>query len=115
MSTTKKTTSKTTKASKAKQPATTTRQKPAAQRTAPAKATARPRDTNAPVVGSTLTRSFKGKDITVTVTADGFEYDGQTFKSISACARHICGYMISGPVFFKLVEPKAATKPEATA
>lgn len=110
---TKKTTSKTTKASKAKQPATTTRRKPAAQRTATATTTSRPRDTNAPAVGSTLTRSFKGKDIAVTVTADGFEYDGQIFKSSSACARHITGYMISGPVFFKLVTPKAAAKPEA--
>jgi len=113
MSTTKKTTAKKTKTTKAKQPATTTRQKPAATRTAAATATARPRDPNAPAVGSTLTRSFKGKDITVTVTADGFEYDGQTFKSISAVARHITGYAISGPVFFKLVEPKATTKPEA--
>ena len=113
MSTTKKTTSKTTKATKAKQPATTTRQKPAAQRSPTAKATARPRDPHAPAVGTTLTRSFKGKDITVTVTADGFEYEGQTFKSISACARHITGYMVSGNVFFKRVEPKAAAKPEA--
>jgi hypothetical protein len=118
--TTKKTTTKKAKSSKPttskpKKPAPKPRQKPAAKRAAPAKATARPRDPNAPAVGTTLTRSFKGKDIAVKVTADGFQYEGQTFKSISACARHICGYMISGPVFFKLVEPKAATKPEATA
>lgn len=77
-----------------------------------AKATSRPttkqaqRDPRLPAVGTTLTREFKGQQIKVKVTADGFEYDGQTFKSISACARHITGYMISGPVFFKLVEPK---------
>ena len=108
---TKKAASKKATTTKPKK-ATTTRQKPAAKRTAPAKANARPRDPNAPAVGTTLTRSFKGKDIAVKVTADGFQYEGQTFKSISACARHICGYMISGPVFFKLVEPKAAAKPE---
>ena len=99
--------------SKSKKSPTTACQKPAAKRTAPTEATARPRDPHAPEVGTTLTRSFKGKDITVIVTADGFQYDGQTFASISAVARHITGYMISGPVFFKLVEPKAAAKQEA--
>jgi hypothetical protein len=71
------------------------------------------RDPRLPSVGQTLEREFKGKTIKVKVTADGFEYDGQTFKSISACARHITGYMISGPVFFKLVEPKRAAAKEA--
>jgi hypothetical protein len=68
------------------------------------------RDPRLPAVGQTLEREFKGKTIKVKVTAEGFEYDGTTFKSISACARHIVGYMISGPVFFRLVEPK---RPEA--
>jgi hypothetical protein len=68
------------------------------------------RDPRLPAVGQTLEREFKGKTVKVKVAADGFEYDGQTFKSISACARHITGYMISGPVFFRLVEPK---RPEA--
>jgi hypothetical protein len=68
------------------------------------------RDPRLPAIGSVMKRQFKGKEISVKVTADGFEYDGTTFKSISACARHIVGYMISGPVFFKLVEPK---RPEA--
>jgi hypothetical protein len=68
------------------------------------------RDPRLPAIGSVMKRQFKGKEISVKVTADGFEYDGQTFKSISACARHITGYMISGPVFFRLVEPK---RPEA--
>lgn len=107
MTTTKKTTTKKTATSKVRR-ATAPRKKPAAKRPAPAEATARPRDPNAPAIGTTLKRSFKGQDITVKVTADGFVYDGQTFASISACARHITGYMISGPVFFKLTEPKSA-------
>lgn len=111
--TTKKTTSKKAKTAKAKKPAAKPRQKPAAERAASAKTTARPRDPNAPAVGSTLKRSFKGNDITVKVTADGFQFDGQTFGSLTAVARHITGYAISGPVFFKLVEPKAAKKLEA--
>ncbi len=59
--------------------------------------------------GATLTRTYKGREIVVQVRDDGaFLYEGQTFKSISAVAKHIVGYMISGPVFFRLVEPKAA-------
>ena len=111
--TTKKTTTKKAKTTKSKKPAAKPRQKPAAKTTASGKPAGRPRDPNAPAVGTTLTRSFKGQDITVKVTADGFQFDGQTFSSLSALARHITGYMISGPVFFKLVEPKATTKPEA--
>jgi hypothetical protein len=71
------------------------------------------RDPRLPAIGQTLEREFKGKTVKVKVTADGFEHDGQTFKSISACARHITGYMISGPVFFRLVEPKRAAAKEA--
>jgi len=67
------------------------------------------RDPRLPAVGSVLTREFKGKTIEVKVTEDGFEYQDQTFKSISAVARRITGYGISGPVFFRLTdqaEPK---------
>jgi hypothetical protein len=91
----------------------TTTRKPAKKatpaKTAPKRA-AKERDPRLPAVGSKLTRTFKGKSIMVDVTADGFRYEGKTFTSISAVARHIVGYMISGPVFFKLVEPK---RPEA--
>jgi hypothetical protein len=113
-----KTSSKSTKAGKvsksrkvAKPAAPKTRKQPAKTTTAP-KRTPKPtdRDPRLPAVGTTLEREFKGKTIKVKITAEGFEYDGTTFKSISACARHITGYMISGPVFFRLVEPK---RPEA--
>lgn len=113
MSTTKKATSKKAKTTKAKKTSASPRQKPAAKRTAPAKPTTRPRDPNAPAVGTTLKRQFRGQDVAVKVTADGYLLDGQTFRSLTAAARHLTGYAISGPVFFKLVEPKAATKPEA--
>ena len=58
-----------------------------------------------PPSGQKLTREFKGRTVEVLVTADGFEYEDQTFKSISAVARRITGYMVSGPVFFKLDKP----------
>jgi hypothetical protein len=62
-------------------------------------------------VGMVLKRQFKGKDVEVTVDEGGFEYEDQTFKSISAVARRITGYpQISGPAFFKLDEPEASDK-----
>ncbi len=88
------------------------RQEPAAPRAASASAEPRPRDPNAPAVGTTLKRTFKGQNLTIKVTADGYQFDGQTFTSLTAVARHITGYAISGPVFFKLIEPKAASKTE---
>lgn len=63
-------------------------------------------------VGTKLTRTFKGKQILVEVIEGGFKYQGQTFGSISACARHITGYQISGPIFFRLAEPKPAAAEE---
>ena len=100
---TKKTTKKTRPAKKS----TRKTAKPAPKRTS-ARAAGKPakRDPRLPAVGTILTREFKGKTIEVKVTADGFEYGDQTFKSISAVARRITGYMISGPVFFKLDKPE---------
>ncbi len=106
---TKKTTSKASKTSRAAKPkkaVAKSTKTPAPKSKVAAKATAKSQDGARPPVGTRLTRMFKGKEIVVTVTADGFKYEGQTFGSISAVARHITGYMISGPVFFKLVEPK---------
>ena len=62
--------------------------------------------------GTVLKRQFKGREIEVTVTDAGFVYEDVVFRSISAIARRITGYGISGPVFFKLDEPKAS-EPEA--
>ena len=61
-----------------------------------------PRDPRLPAAGSTLTRIYKGQELTVKVLADDFEYQGETFKSLSGLARQIVGYQISGPVFFRL-------------
>lgn len=61
-------------------------------------------------VGQTLTRTFKGKEIAVKVVEEGFVYQDQTFTSLSACARRITGYGISGPVFFKLVSTEKPKK-----
>ncbi|MBZ0269380.1 DUF2924 domain-containing protein, partial [bacterium] len=57
-------------------------------------------------VGTVITRTFRGKEINVTVTDEGFEYDGHVYSSLSALAVEICGYPISGPAFFKLASGK---------
>lgn len=110
MTTTKKTTSKKAKASKARK-ATEPRKKPTAKRTAAVKPKAAPRAAGGPATGTVLHRKYKDRDLEVRVLPEGYEFDGLTFSSLSALAKHITGYpAISGPVFFKLVEPKRTAK-----
>jgi len=52
-------------------------------------------------VGTILTRSYKGQEIKVKVTADGFEWNGESFKSLTAVAKKVTGYpSINGRAFF---------------
>ena len=61
------------------------------------------RDPRIPPVGSTITRKFKGADLHVKLLEDGFEYEGNTFPSISRLAKHITGHQaVNGYAFFKL-------------
>jgi hypothetical protein len=57
---------------------------------------------NTPGSGARLVREWNGKEYVVMVLDNGFEYQGQTFKSLSAIAREITGTQWSGPVFFGL-------------
>ncbi len=51
--------------------------------------------------GTKLKRDFDGRQYTVTVQADGFyEYEGKSYKSLSAIAKQITGTQWSGPAFF---------------
>ena len=63
---------------------------------------AKPRDFQfAP--GTMLLREWGEREHKVTVTAEGtFEYEGQTFRSLTAVARQITGAHWSGPLFFGL-------------
>jgi len=103
MATSKKTTTKKARGEKKTTPKTSSKRPRAKTAGKPAD-----RDPRLPAVGSVLTREFKGKTIEVKVTETGFEYEDQTFKSISAVARRITGYMISGPVFFRLTDQTEA-------
>ena len=63
---------------------------------------ARPRDINF-VPGTVLLREWGDREHKVLVTAEGlFEYEGSTFKSLTAVARQITGTHWSGPRFFGL-------------
>jgi hypothetical protein len=58
-------------------------------------------DQRLPVPGSILTRVYKGETLHVQVLADGFEFEGQRYKSLSAVAKAITGSHCSGFLFFR--------------
>ena len=68
---------------------------------------ARQRVADRPVVGARLIRQWQGTECQVTVLADGFEWEGRRYKSLSAVARAITGTRWNGPVFFGLRGGKA--------
>ena len=55
-----------------------------------------------PIVGTRLLREWQGVEHVVTVTADGFEWQGRPYRSLSAIARAITGTRCNGLVFFGL-------------
>jgi Protein of unknown function (DUF2924) len=68
---------------------------------------ARKRVVNGPVVGTRLVREFQGREYTVAVLADGFEWEGRRYKSLSAIARAITNVRWNGPLFFGLRSGKS--------
>jgi hypothetical protein len=53
--------------------------------------------------GTILEREFDGRIYRVAVLADGkYEFEGMSYKSLSAIAKRITGTQWSGPVFFGL-------------
>jgi len=54
--------------------------------------------------GTRLVRDWHGVGHTVIVVADGFEYDGQHWKTLTAVARAITGTHWNGPRFFGLTQ-----------
>ena len=57
---------------------------------------------NGPMVGSQLIRMWRGTEHRVEVLADGFEWEGRRYKSLSAVARAISGTRWNGWTFFGL-------------
>ena len=61
--------------------------------------------------GTVLIREWDEREHRVVVTPDGeCEYAGQTFRSLSAVARHITGVQWNGPRFFGLRGQKAGVR-----
>jgi hypothetical protein len=59
-------------------------------------------DNRLPMPGTLLTRKYKGRTIQVMVLADGFQFEGEQYKSLSAVAKAITGAHWNGYHFFGL-------------
>lgn len=62
-----------------------------------------------PIAGTRLIRQYQGVENTVTVLADGYEWEGRPYRSLSAIARAITGTRWNGWTFFGLTSRRAAT------
>ena len=68
----------------------------------------RVRGSDIPIAGTRLIREYQGVEHTVTVMADGYEWQGRPYKSLSAIARAITGTRWNGLLFFGLKNRRAA-------
>jgi Protein of unknown function (DUF2924) len=58
--------------------------------------------------GTSLVRQWRGHTHTVVVREDGFEYDGQRYRSLTVIAEKITGAHWSGPRFFGVRRARAS-------
>jgi hypothetical protein len=65
-------------------------------------------DPRLPGVGTVLTRRYKGGEVRVKVAADGFEYAGDRYGSLSAVAKAVTGTHTNGFLFFRLTRTGSA-------
>lgn len=61
-------------------------------------------DDRLPPPGTIILREYKGKTLQVRVRADGFEYEGKVYRSLSAVAKVITGSHCNGFLFFKIAK-----------
>jgi hypothetical protein len=59
-------------------------------------------DARLPATGAAIVRQYKGRQVRVVVLPDGFEYEGQRFKTLTAVAKHVTGCHMNGFRFFHL-------------
>ena len=64
------------------------------------------RDPRIPIPGTMLIRKYKRRTIRVLVAADGLEFEGERYKTLSAVAKAITGTHCNGFRFFKLGDGK---------
>ena len=63
-------------------------------------------DDRLPPPGTVLTRPYKGQMLTVTVLDEGFEHEGEAYRTLSAVAKAITGSHVNGYSFFGLGKPR---------
>ncbi|NOX72206.1 MAG: DUF2924 domain-containing protein [Alphaproteobacteria bacterium] len=61
-----------------------------------------------PIAGTKLIREWLGVEQTVMVLADGYEWQGRPYRSLSAVARAITGTRWNGWIFFGLKSRRSA-------
>ena len=61
-------------------------------------------DDRLPLPGTIFTREYKGGVVQVKILANGFEFEGEVYKSLSAVAKAITGSHVNGFTFFKLAK-----------
>ncbi|GIW85688.1 MAG: hypothetical protein KatS3mg108_0012 [Isosphaeraceae bacterium] len=59
-------------------------------------------DPRLPAPGTAIVRQYKGRRLRVLVLPDGFEFEGNRYKSLSAVAKKITGSHVNGYRFFGL-------------
>ena len=65
-------------------------------------------DNRVPLPGTMLSRQYKGRRIHVRVLQNGFEFEGEVYRSLSAVAKAISGTHCNGFRFFRLEkEPRS--------
>lgn len=69
-----------------------------------------PKDRRLPVIGTILRRTYRDQTIEVQVLRDGFQYQGRSYRSLSAIAREATGTRWNGLLFFGLTQRGKGTK-----
>jgi len=62
-------------------------------------------DDRLPMPGTLLKREYKGQTVQVRVLSEGFEFEGDIYRSLSAVARKVTGGHWNGYHFFGLPKP----------
>src|SRR3954470_12945734 len=63
-----------------------------------------------PIPGTVLTRKYRGRQVETKVLPQGFEYEGQVYRSLSAVAKAVTGSHWNGLLFFGLTTPKGTNR-----
>jgi hypothetical protein len=59
-------------------------------------------DARLPLPGTIITRAYKGETLQIKILPQGFEFEGEVYRSLSAVARAITGQHCNGFHFFRL-------------